>query len=521
MNHVVNPYISGPPVFGEDFYGREEEIRNVLDTKHRLILFLATRRMGKTSLCFQIKHKCEEDVQYGNNICVGWDLQGKRDADSAKRRLFSFKNKIALKNVDWNKLEKYMSCNEVIEGFCESYYRGPEKRTIILMLDEPDILLHFGEKKEYGFLTDLKNTFENVPNLRVIIVSPPRIMTLFQCREIPCLLDDFQTYFVRELNDPDAESLMRLTQRAQPAPIRFLANGSQVVKDIIGVSNRVPFYVQSICARIFDVFPDQSPSEVMENIIDQQVFSPFFTSDFQELHPIQRIMLLVLVNSHEAMEGQALIDETKSIANEVLGKVPTFKYIDELVSLGTLKKYEGSKYHFSNKLFDRWILRDFENLWNETMREIDSSRKYDKKKITPGSLKKKDLEDIRAEWNAFKDVLQELQKNYRDGTVTPEFYYNKEIFLVREQALLIRKLQDHLSSNGASSLWDVLEHIRTKIDEGDAVVEEKLKQAMQDGMNKGWGQIISDIMKNQSMGIVQIALEASFKVAEYLINPDA
>ena len=87
-------YVHGNPVYGpEKFYDREEDLQKVLDTDDKLTLFMATRRSGKTSLCYQLKHLCENHPDYASNVCVFWNLQGKHNASGAKRRLCLYINK--------------------------------------------------------------------------------------------------------------------------------------------------------------------------------------------------------------------------------------------------------------------------------------------------------------------------------------------------------------------------------------------------------------------------------------------
>jgi hypothetical protein len=54
-----NPYVAGPPVHGENFYGRSKELGEVLDGTKKFIWFISTRRMGKTSLLTQIAKLCQ------------------------------------------------------------------------------------------------------------------------------------------------------------------------------------------------------------------------------------------------------------------------------------------------------------------------------------------------------------------------------------------------------------------------------------------------------------------------------
>jgi hypothetical protein len=519
MNNIINPYISGPPVIGVDFYGRQQDLQKVLDTEHRGILFIATRRVGKTSLCYEIKHICKTEKDYNSYLCVDWDLQGVRNIPQAKMRLLSGPNQESLERVDWNHLRTIPTCHEVIEAVCDPYSKPPNKKTILLLVDEPEAFLHFAQRKETDFLVDLKYTIETIPNLRVVIVSPPKIQNLSRYKEIPYLLEKFNRYFLREFNDTEAEQLIQLSKGKKPVPLTFLETDKQVINDIKEVSNRVPFYIQQICLSIFDAYPDQRPSQVMESIIEQQTFAPFFESDFNVLHPIQKIMLLNLVNSHEPQDRRSLIDVTKDVATKIEGELPAPKHISELLQLGILKKFAEDKYHLSNRLFERWILDDFENLWNQTMEEIAVEKTFDKKIFKGENLKKKDLEEIKAELEAFQRVLKELHKDYSDGTVKEEFYYKRRLSMVRDHELLIKKFQDHLSSHGAHALAQVLEKVKQdNID--DSVIRDSLTRAEQEGRSKGWGNIVSRVIKDDSISRVGASMVAAFEVAEFLVDND-
>lgn len=515
MNNTINPYIAGPPVSGDNFYGREKDLQGALDSTHKLVLFLATRRMGKTSLCYQINHKCDHETRYNSNLCMKWDLQGVRTIHRAKRRLLARYNRIRLKSVDWSRLQDNSTCHEIIETVCDHYDRATDRKTIILLIDEPETFIRFAEKKEYEFLTELKHTFDNVLNLRVVIVSPPRIQNLFFYDEVPYLLEHFQIYFLKEFSNDDSKKLIALNARS--TPLKFLENGEKMIDDIIEVSNGVPFYIQQICFNIFDSYPDQRQSQIIEDMIEQQTFSRYFTSDFREVHAIQKIILLNLVNEHEPRESLYLINKTKIIATEIKGQIPTLKYLDELVELGILRKYGKDKYHFSNRLFEHWILRDFDNLWQQTMNDIQVPKDYQGKIFTPGSLKKKDLVKINAELISFIKVLRELEKENSEGKIDSAFYYKRRLSMVRENELLLLKLKDHLSSNGARSLSKVLGQVNEE-DCDDKTIIDGLIKAEQEGRVKDWGEIISFAIKDTSVSRVEAVIQAASKVGEYLIE---
>ena len=511
----LNPYISGPPVTGPDFYGRQDQLDNVLKTKHKLILYVATRRIGKTSLCKQINHVCEHECDYGSNLCLRWDLQGTRDIESAALQLRTREIRDATDKADWQRLKGLTSCGEIIEGICAAYEGPREKKTVVLLIDEADILIHFADSGRHEFMANLKSTFETVENLRVVIVSPPRILRLSEYPDIPQILENFQTYYLREFDTQEGRDLIRLTRRPDRPSLEFTENGSQIIDDILEVSNRVPFYIQRICGEIFDELPRRSPHQVMETLIEQQRFSPFFTSDFSELHSIQKIMLLKLVNSSEGFQGEDLVRVAKDVSREIKGKIPTLKYVDELVSLGILKKYKQNLYHFSNRLFDRWILRDYDNLWNQIMKDTKLNVAQTSRVLHSKSLKAQGLAETEATLKAAFDALRILDRDHDDGDVDDEHYFKRRKAMFRDQYLQLGKLKDHLSAQRAGPLAAALD----SIDQKPGIIDEKLKEAVQAGEASNWGPVANQTLEESTRTGADRALEVACKVAKLVLEP--
>jgi hypothetical protein len=520
---IINPYIAGPPVRGRDFYNRNDEIGQVLGTNIKLISFIATRRMGKTSLCQQIRHVCCTDPGFSGNICILWDLQGRKDEASAKEGLLTPSNRLALK-VDQealNQLSALPNCGRIIEEFCAVYGSG---QSVLLMIDEPDILVDFANREEcYGHLSALKDAFDDIPNLRVVMVGPPRILDLLCVYpNAPLILDNFQIHYLREFGDPEARNLIAQTQRhnGRPAtPPSFLASDSRIVDNIIDISNKVPFYIQKICLSIFDHSSEIGEAsqkrldQIIEDIIELQNFHPYFTSDFQELHSIKKIMLLDLAHSPIPLDSQTLIDSVKGIAPKVDGMIPTQKYIDELVDIGLIKVCAGGAYDFSNRLFNQWILRDFDNLWNQTMEKIESQKKFDKEILHPHFLKLPDLEKMEAELMAFRKIIDELDRDHEDAKIDDPVFFRKKMALLRDHALLINRLRNHLSYLGAAHLANLLTSILGA--ENDVQEVQKWEKIEAEATENGWDNIVQEQIGDGSRGTLQL-MNIAFNVAKYL-----
>ncbi|MEW6618408.1 MAG: hypothetical protein AB1422_03500 [bacterium] len=92
-----NPYISGVPIREpEDFFGRQEEIKRIIMrlNKGESSSIIGPRKIGKTSLLYQLIHPSKLKEEYGVNpeeyIFAFIDLQGKREYTEAEMvNLFS------------------------------------------------------------------------------------------------------------------------------------------------------------------------------------------------------------------------------------------------------------------------------------------------------------------------------------------------------------------------------------------------------------------------------------------------
>ena len=114
-------------------------------------------------------------------------------------------------------------------------------------------------------------------------------------------------------------------------------------------------------------------------------------------------------------------------------------------------------------------------------------------------------------------MLKDLNKKHQDGEIDSELYFKRQLSFVREQGLIIKKLQDHLYTQGANSLCQVLEDIK-QANCDESIISQKLKAAEQEGKSKSWSQIVSATANDKSMSKIQAAIETAFKVAEYLVE---
>src|SRR5512134_2649767 len=83
-----NPFIAGSWVRGEDFFGRGELVRELLEGERHSLWVLGGRRLGKTSLLKELEYRVQRsrDTPF---VALYWDLQGSADARGLAETLLS------------------------------------------------------------------------------------------------------------------------------------------------------------------------------------------------------------------------------------------------------------------------------------------------------------------------------------------------------------------------------------------------------------------------------------------------
>jgi len=76
---VRNPFIAGSWVRGENFFGRADILRDILEGESDSIWVAGARRLGKTSLLKQLEYRVQQSAQTPF-VPLYWDLQGSADA---------------------------------------------------------------------------------------------------------------------------------------------------------------------------------------------------------------------------------------------------------------------------------------------------------------------------------------------------------------------------------------------------------------------------------------------------------
>src|SRR5215470_2179941 len=74
-----NPFIAGSWVRADNFFGRSEVLREILEGERDSLWVVGARRLGKTSLLKELEYRVQQSAQTPF-VPLYWDLQGSADA---------------------------------------------------------------------------------------------------------------------------------------------------------------------------------------------------------------------------------------------------------------------------------------------------------------------------------------------------------------------------------------------------------------------------------------------------------
>jgi hypothetical protein len=138
----LSPYEISSPVTGSRFFGREYEIRTILNHPDTDYVIVGVRRIGKSSLLLELKRRLEE---MGDEAVFFFDCSDFHTADDYIRAVVT--------EVDIRERER-MSFQKFPNFLRVKSYRG--KRPLTFLLDEVDHLIQFDRRENWALLQTLR-----------------------------------------------------------------------------------------------------------------------------------------------------------------------------------------------------------------------------------------------------------------------------------------------------------------------------------------------------------------------------
>ena len=341
---MKNPFIAGNWVRGDNFFGREELLRDILDGQQSHYWVTGTRRFGKTSLLKQIELLAGEEPYRTRYVTLFWDLQGSQDtAGLAETLLESVEDNLAFRadfNIDPAELEgKDLFA---MLRFLKNQARQAD-RTLLLLCDECEELLNV-ERNDPGALPRLRRAFQQGGHIKTVICATKRLLDLEG--ENPGDTSPFLHGFI------PPNYLGPLSEEAATGLISLGNFTEEQIRHIMGLTNCHPYLIQLLCKRALEM-GNMEAAEA--SLVYDDMVSRFFQVDFAYLNDGEKAILWHVLGNN-GIDPKDLSRRTAIQPDNLATALTT------LINLGYIRDNEKGLF-IANAFLERWLMREKDHLF--------------------------------------------------------------------------------------------------------------------------------------------------------------
>ena len=265
-----NPYIAGAPILNDDmFYGRRKLLARIMNVlHHNSLMITGERRIGKTTLLYQLKKALEaDDTTEYRFFPVFIDLQGVDEntffqsvmADTIEAVRLSPEGAAGLRfrseHTEYHGRDFSHDLQRIVE---ELKRRTPKKVKLALLIDEVDVLNSYSERINQRLRSIFMKTFSEH---LVAIMSGVGVKRIWTSEGSPWynFFDEIElTPFSRE----EAEALVR-----QPVDGYFRWD-AEAVEAVLRWSGGKPYLVQKMCIHAVNHMLEEGRTTVTADDVD-------------------------------------------------------------------------------------------------------------------------------------------------------------------------------------------------------------------------------------------------------------
>jgi hypothetical protein len=332
-----NPFIAGSWVRADNFFGRAEILREVLEGERDAQWVVGARRLGKTSLLKELEYRVQQNPQTPF-VPLYWDLQGSGDGRGLADGLLgsvedseAFRRATDVAGEDLEGLPVGEMLTTLIRRTVRSGWR------LLLLVDEAEELLTVA-RADAGVIPRLRKTLQKGPEVRAVLTSTKRLARIDE-------RTDFATSpFLQGFIPP-----LYLTPLATEEARALLARGRFSPEDVELIMQRTanhPFLLQLIASRLFE---NHDLALTLDQIASDEMVANFFSTDFQTLEAEERALLEEVARNGTRTRRE--LAQRVARSEEALEPV-----LFGLRMMGYLAP-DGASYRVGNWFFDRWLKR--------------------------------------------------------------------------------------------------------------------------------------------------------------------
>lgn len=366
----------GPPVEGEDFFGREKEIRKanrLLDSNHSLLLS-APRRIGKSSLA---KRLIEEKKQQGWK-CVYIDLEETTTEEGFLRLVIeAFK-----KNEIWKQLTEGMSKGLVsVLDRIEKISLGPVDLNIgkreeqedlyknlkelikhdedtFIVVDELTLFLGILNKSENGaekvaFILNWLRSLRQVSktNVRWLFCGSVGLRNFTSAMNLRYTINDLMEFGLGELTREEAEGLLSGLCKSEDMEM-----SEELINYTLDKLHwNIPYFIQVIFSKLAEEYEDEITKKSIDIAYNKLCSENYLStwserlSEYREYEVPARQILKALSTQSVGLERDAMlnilmtgqdaskVEEVDYILSKVLEMLENDGYILKMDSIRTFR----------------------------------------------------------------------------------------------------------------------------------------------------------------------------------------
>ena len=376
----------GPPVEGEDFFGREKEIRKanrLLDSNHSLLLS-APRRIGKSSLA---KRLIEEKKQQGWK-CVYIDLEETTTEEGFLRLVIeSFK-----KNGIWKQLTEGMSkgvatlldrIEKVTIGGVVDFDIGKREEQedlyknlkelikhdedTFIVVDELTLFLGILNKSENGaekvaFILNWLRSLRQVSktNVRWLFCGSVGLRNFTSAMNLGYTINDLMEFGLGELSREEAEGLLSGLCKSED----MIMSEELINYTLDKLHWNIPYFIQVIFSKLAEEYEDEVTKESIDIAYNKLCSENYLStwserlSEYREFEVPARQILKSLSTQPAGMERDAMLNIL--MTGQDASKVEEIDYLlskvlEMLENDGYILKMDSIRAFRSPLLRDYWF----------------------------------------------------------------------------------------------------------------------------------------------------------------------
>ena len=375
----------GPPVEGEDFFGREKEIRKanrLLDSNHSLLLS-APRRIGKSSLA---KRLIEEKKQQGWK-CVYIDLEETTTEEGFLRLVIeAFKE-----NGIWKQLAEGMSKGLVsVLDRIEKISLGPVDLNIgkreeqedlyknlkelikhdedtFIVVDELTLFLGILNKSENGaekvaFILNWLRSLRQVSktNVRWLFCGSVGLRNFTSAMNLGYTINDLMEFGLGELSREEAEGLLSGLCKSED----MIMSEELINYTLDKLHWNIPYFIQVIFSKLAEEYEDEVTKESIDIAYNKLCSENYLStwserlSEYREFEVPARQILKSLSTQPAGMERDAMLNIL--MTGQDASKVEEIDYLlskvlEMLENDGYILKMDSIRAFRSPLLRDYWF----------------------------------------------------------------------------------------------------------------------------------------------------------------------